>query len=181
MLKKLLVALLIGVCTTIACALPLPKDLIGYDSKEGQQLLVKSDHKQNFWQLSRFYVTQQNLTFCGIASSVMVLNALQVSPPFDPIYSPYKTFTQDNVFTEAVVKAVPFYKVRAMGITLNELAKLLAVFNLKTEVFYADQVSVEQFKKLAIQAVSDPKQAILVNFLRTELNQEGSGHISPLA
>lgn len=111
----------------------------------------------------------------------MVLNALQINPPFDPIYSPYTIFTQDNIFTAAVLKALPFYKVRAMGMTLHELAKLLAVFDLKTEIFYADQVSVEQFKKLAIQAVSDPKQAILVNFLRTQLQQRGDGHISPLA
>jgi hypothetical protein len=181
MSKRFWLALALSLVASLAGAIPLADNLINYDSPQGQQLFAESHYKQNFWQLSRFYTTQQNLTYCGIASSVMVLNALQIAPPFDPVYHPYKIFTQDNIFSAKVVKAAPFYKVRSIGMTLAELAEMLAGFELKAEVFYADQLSIEQFRRLAKQAVSEPNKAILVNYLRTKLNQQGGGHISPLA
>jgi hypothetical protein len=55
---------------------PLPKTLVSKESPQGQQLLNQSKSKQDFQPLSTHIETQKRPAYCGVASSVMVLNAL---------------------------------------------------------------------------------------------------------
>ena len=52
-------------------------------------------------------MTQKNRAYCGVASIVMVLNALEVEAPSTPEFEPFNTFTQDNVLNEATEQVLP--------------------------------------------------------------------------
>src|SRR5437764_12014426 len=72
--------------------LPLPPALIGLGSDAGGQLFLQSTARQAYWPLSMQFVTQKNQAFCGVATMVMVLNALGVSAPATPGIEPFTTF-----------------------------------------------------------------------------------------
>src|SRR4051812_33965317 len=76
----------------------LPPDLIALDSPEGERLLVEALAREDFFHLAETFVTQERPSYCGVASSVMVLNAL---PIIAPLAEPAPMFTQENLFNEA--------------------------------------------------------------------------------
>jgi Phytochelatin synthase len=80
-----------------AQTLPLPEQLTPLTSPEGQQLLQDSEGQADFIPLMSQFVTQINQAFCGIASMVMVLNALAVPAP-EALEWEREYFTQDNLF-----------------------------------------------------------------------------------
>jgi hypothetical protein len=57
---------------------PLPPDVIGLDTPEGEKLLSESDSKSDFAKLVSTFVTQERGSYCGVASAVTVLNALPI-------------------------------------------------------------------------------------------------------
>lgn len=61
----------------------LPKNLVAFSSDKGKQLFKEaliSGHMENYFQLAEQLTTQQELAYCGPASLIMCLNALQVDP-----------------------------------------------------------------------------------------------------
>ena len=58
--------------------LPLSENLTSLLSPEGQTLLQTSKAQTDYIPLMSQFVTQANGAFCGVASAVMVLNALEV-------------------------------------------------------------------------------------------------------
>ena len=52
--------------------------LVGWDTEEGQARLARSAHKADFFQLASNFQPQANPLYCGIASSVIVLNAMRL-------------------------------------------------------------------------------------------------------
>src|SRR5262245_30980167 len=108
--NRVLSVALLGFCINVgqlfAQTLSLPDNLIDLNSKQGSQILLHSESLQSYWPLGIHFETQKNQAFCGVASIVMVLNALGIPAPTTPEIEPYKTFTQENVFnaqTEAVL------------------------------------------------------------------------------
>ena len=71
--------------------LPLPEPLVSLNSDQGARLLLESEANRAYWPLSIQFVTQKNQAYCGVASLVMVLNALGVPPPSTPEFEPFKT------------------------------------------------------------------------------------------
>ena len=63
-------------------------------------MLLHSEARQSYWNLSVQFLTQKTQSFCGVASIVMVLNALGVPAPTTPEYRPYTVFTQENFFND---------------------------------------------------------------------------------
>jgi len=61
-----------------AQTLPLPEQLTSLNSSIGQSLLQTSAAQADFVPLMSQYVTQKNQAFCGIASTVMVLNSIGI-------------------------------------------------------------------------------------------------------
>ena len=80
----------------LACAAEGSK-LVYFDQPESARLFDQADVKGQFWRLARYFISQRIDTFCSVASSVMVLNALELPAPAEPAFDPYHTFTQDNV------------------------------------------------------------------------------------
>ena len=173
--------LALGAGSVAAQTLPLPQNLINLNSNEGAALLQDSEALQSYWPLSIQFVTQENQAFCGVATMVMVLNALGVPAPTTPEFDPYKTFTQENVFTPATEKVLPQETLRKMGMTLDQIGGFISTYGVKAEVRHASETSLEEFRTLARDNLGTPNRHVIVNYLRKSIGQEKGGHISPLA
>ncbi|NMG05447.1 phytochelatin synthase family protein [Brasilonema sp. UFV-L1] len=181
-LKTLIIGTVVAAGSVFAQTLTLPKNLIAFNSPEGEKLFVESQSREDFFPLSMQFVTQNNQAYCGVASIVMVLNGLQIPAPEVPEYSPYRVFTQENFFkNEATRKVLAPEVVSRMGMTLEQIGQLLGTYGVKVKVYHAADTNQQDFKKLVSENLKQPGNFVLVNYLRKEIGQEKGGHISPLA
>ena len=180
---RAIAVLAFGLCAGAAEAqtLSLPDNLIDLRSHQGEELLRESDAYAAFVPLSVNFVTQENQAFCGVASIVMVLNAMQLPAPAVPAYDPYHTFTQDNFFNEKTEAILPRETLAKQGMTLDQLGALLGTEPVKVEVHHAADSNLDDFRKTAREYLSREDQFVIVNYLRKAIGQEKGGHISPLA
>lgn len=155
----------------------LPPALIALDTPEGQRLFAEADARADFFSLADEYVTQKSGNFCGVASAVMVLNALQVRAPVEPeVGAPF--FTQDNFWNERA-KAVLSPSMMP-GMTLDQLADLLQCHPAKARAVHSSDTTLAAFRALAAKNLATPGDYIIVNYDRAGVGQETMGHISPL-
>ena len=184
-LRRLLAAASLGFALAAtgvrAETLPLPANLVDFRSPDGEKLLRESGPSEAFFPLIANFVTQKTLGHCGIASIVMVLNALQLPAPSVPEYKPYRIFTQDNFFSDATERILPVAVFMKQGTTLDQLGGLLALYPLKVEVHHAADTSLDAFRAGARDHLARKDHFVLVNYLRKAMGQEIGGHISPLA
>jgi Phytochelatin synthase len=165
-----------------AQTLPLSPNLIDFNSDEGKNLLIESKSREDFFPLSYQFVTQVNQAYCGVASSVMVLNGLAIPAPEAPQYKPFRVFTQENFFNnQATNSVVASDIVSKRGMTLQQLGGLLGSHGAKIKVYHASDISLSEFRKLASENLKQKGNFVIVNYLRKAIGQEKAGHISPLA
>jgi hypothetical protein len=164
-----------------AQTLALPETLIDLRSEAGERLLMESEAAEAFVPLSATFVTQKNQAYCGVASIVMVLNALQLPAPAVPEYDPYRTFTQDNVLDERTDAILPREVLARQGMTLDQLGALLAAHPVAVDVHHAADASLDAFRSSARDYLGRDGHFVIVNYLRKAIGQEIGGHISPLA
>jgi hypothetical protein len=158
---------------------PLPDNLIDLTSKAGQ-VLFKRDLNTNAMKLLSHFTTQRTTTYCGVASAVMILNSTSILQPADSAQNPYHYFNQDNFFNEKVQKIIPLTEVSKSGITLTKLSEAIQSYGLESKPYFADKLNLDEFRSILKNALLH-QQFIIVNFLRTELQQKGGGHHSPIA
>ncbi|MGX9116693.1 phytochelatin synthase family protein [Mesorhizobium sp. BHbsci] len=180
-IRLALFATLLASIEARAETLPLPANLIGAASDAGETLLIEADAREAYFPLAINFVTQKNQAFCGVASSVMVLNAIGVPAPPVPEYDPYNTFTQDNLLDARSEQVIPVETIKKQGMTLDELGGLLALQPVQVEVRHAADSSLDTFRKEARGYLATKRQFVIVNYLRKAMGQEKGGHISPLA
>lgn len=175
------VALALAAGAVHAETLLAPAPPISLLSDEGEQLLMQSTARRAYGPLSAQFVTQKNLSYCGVATLVMLLNAMEVPAPPVPELEPYRIFTQDNVLDARAAAVLSPQVLLAQGMTLDQFAALAEVQGVLVEVHHADASSVEQFRRLASAALARNKRHVVVNYRRAEVGQGKGGHISPLA
>ncbi len=142
--------------------------LIRWNSEEGKSRLISSKYKNDFYQLANFYQPQINPLYCGIASSVIVLNAMRVPensvPSQEPLEIkkpevwggdtiPFPSYSQltllnektDEVKHRKVINLENITKDNTNdesefdpGLTLAQLKSLLEVYNVDAVLNYAD-------------------------------------------
>ena len=166
---------------SFAQTLSLPETLIGASSDKGEALLIDADAREAYFPLVNSFVTQQNQAFCGVASTVMILNAMELPAPAVPAYDPYRTFTQDNLLTPETEKIIPLELIKKQGITVDQLAGLIGTFPVTVKLTHAADSSVDTFRTEARTALATPGHFVIINYLRKAIGQEKGGHISPLA
>jgi len=160
----------------------LPPNLIPLVSPEGRALLLEAEGQRAFLPLVSQFTTQQTQEFCGVASSVMVLNALGVPAPVDPPYEPYRYFTQEDFFSPETEAILPRSSTTCTGMTLDQLAAQLRVHGATTRVVHAEDGSVSQFRDDIRTAFSEDDTYVIMNYLGTAIGQtENFGHFSPIA
>src|SRR5271167_57159 len=161
--------------------LALPDNLAGFSTHDGEVYFAESDAREAYFPLASNFLTQKTQAYCGVASIVMVLNALGVPAPPVPEYTPYRTFTQDNVLNDQTDAVLPREVLARQGMTLDQIGGILATQPVKAEVHHASDSSADEFRKLASAYLGEPGHFVLVNYLRKAIGEEIGGHISPLA
>ncbi len=160
--------------------LALPAALVDLGSPQGTGFFAEAAAKSAYWPLADEFVTQKTQAFCGVASLVMVLNALRVPAPAVADYGPFTGFTQDNLFDPATEKIVSQSYIPTHGMTLDQVAAFARHYGAAATVVHASASSVERFREAAGTALGTPGRFVIVNYLRTALGQQRYGHISPL-
>jgi hypothetical protein len=178
-----LAAIMLGLLTATVHAqtLPLPDNLIDLRSDQGEQLLHDSVAFEAFIPLAANFVTQKTQAYCGVASMVMVLNAMQLPAPAVPEYDPYHTYTQDNLLNEQTDRILPREVLAKQGMTLDQLGGILAAQPVAVEVHHAADATLDSFRASARDYLGKEGRFVIINYLRKAIGQERGGHISPLA
>lgn len=111
----------------------------------------------------------------------MVLNALSIPAPAASELGNSHTFTQDNVFNDPMRQIRSPLELSFRGITLNQLGRFLASHSVKVNVHYSSDTTLDEFRNLVTKNLQEPDNFVVVNYLRRSINQQQSGHISPVA
>ena len=164
-----------------AQTLPLPQTLIDLRSAQGELFLFEARSHEAYFPISIVFVTQKNQAYCGVASIVMALNAIQAPAPTTPEYQPFHTFTQDNLLDDRTEAILPRAMLSRQGMTLDQLGQLLSLHNVTAEVHHAEEHGLEEFRKTASTYLATKDHFVIVNYLRKSMGQLVGGHISPLA
>ena len=102
--------------------LPLPHTAIAVDSAEGQKLLAESRFTADHRILVDHFVPQSRRAYCGVASSVIVVNAL---------LRPEPRLSQSTLFTDSVREVRTPLQVTFAGMTLDQLQAVLIASGLE--------------------------------------------------
>lgn len=156
-------------------------EVVYLDTDRGASLFDSAATKEHFWTLVRYFISEKFLTYCGIASGVTVLNSLGVDAPEDPQIYPYKMFTQDNLFTDAVLHHRRPVEVEKHGNTLEQLATILGTFPVEVDVHFAADLNPKSTRDLLVETLRHPDRRVIIDFNRKVLHQKGAGHFSPLS
>jgi hypothetical protein len=172
-----------GLITAAARAetLPLPDNLTDLSSEQGERFFLESGALTAYFPIAEHFVTQKTQAYCGVASIVMVLNALGTPAPSTPEYQPYRIFTQDNLLDEHSDAVLPRAVLARQGMTLDELGRLLALHPVSIEVHHAADGGLDAFRAAARDYLAAKDRFVIVNYLRKAIGQQTGGHISPLA
>ena len=181
LVRLLALALCLWTTGLSAQTLPLPDNLTDLNSEQGGKFFFESGALQNYFAVADNYVTQKTQAYCGVASIVMVLNALHTPAPTTPEYQPYHTFTQDNLLDEHTDAILPREVLARQGMTLDQLGALLGLHPATVEVHHAEDGGLDAFRASARDYLATKDHFVIVNYLRKAIGQERGGHISPLA
>lgn len=160
--------------------LALPPALVDLGSPAGNAFFAEAGAKAAYWPLADEFLTQKTQAFCGVASLVMVLNALHVPAPAVADYGPFTGFTQDNLFDPVTEKIVSQDYIPTHGMTLDQVGAFASHYGAGATVVHASASSADRFRSDAAAALATPGRFVIVNYLRTALGQQKYGHISPL-
>ncbi len=148
--------------------LPLPETLVAVDVPEGIALLEFAEHRADYPALSDAYQSQELGSYCGVASGAMVLSALGTAT------------RQADFFTRETDAVRTRFQVTFGGMSLGELAGLLAARGLVAQAMHGDELTVQEFREVVQRNLSTVGDYLLVNYQREALGQGRVGHISPL-
>jgi len=156
---------------------------IALDSEEGEKLLMGSTSRKDYLPLTMEFVSQDNAAYCGVASIVMVLNALDVPAPVASGFrGQSRFFTQNNVFDNPEARKILSPEaVSAKGMTLKQVTRFLQSYGLKAEAYYGSDIGLDEFRQKLVENVEQGNNFVLVNYLRSKIGQKTGGHISPVA
>jgi hypothetical protein len=146
--------------------------LVALDSVLGRSLLGEAV-TVDYAPLARHYQGQKALTYCGVASGVIALNALLG----EALHS------QETFLSPALATLVEEERVKEEGMTLGELGALLASHGARVTVHHAldGGLDAATFRTIADRNLARRNDFLIVNYLREALGQRSGGHFSPLA
>lgn len=175
-----------------------------WNSEAGLKKLEKSQFKNDFYQLLNFYQPQINPVFCSVASSVIILNALN----YGKIQSQkdleitkengakieYKLYSQNYFLNDETnkIKARDLIEAKARnknnsfdaGLTLDDLSKILSkIYQLRVVTNHINQFSeaeITKFRNDLKSILNDRENFIIANYDGTKLGQKINGHFSPI-
>ncbi len=182
-MKKLVLALLalvlaaaLGMVTYVGWLLypqqdprPLPQQLVALDSEEGRLRLDRATAAADYPALAAAFQPQALVSYCGVATSVTVLDALGTDT------------SQWSFFSTEANRVRSRMQVTFGGMSLPEFSGLLRSHGPSAVMIHASEASVESFRAAVRRNLSAPNDYLVVNYQREALGQDRVGHISPVA
>jgi len=150
--------------------LPLHPSLLAQTSTQAQAMERQLTDQADLSILRTNFQAQQYASYCGVASSVIVLKSLGIKP-----------LSQDDFFSPKTKNIHSAYSTFFGGMTLAQLGGLLHAHGAVADVFHAEDSTIEDFRRRAAKNLQQTGDFVLVNYLRKAIHQERGGHISPLA
>jgi glutathione gamma-glutamylcysteinyltransferase len=158
---------------------PLPEGLIPFSSPLGRDLFresLQAGDMEGYFPLAEQFHTQAEPAFCGLASLVVILNALAIDP--GRLWrGPWRWFSE-----ELLDCCQPLEQVRARGLTLDDFACLARCNGARVELRRPAAASLEDLRRdLHASCRSAEGPHLVAAYDRGVLGQTGSGHFSPVA
>jgi len=153
---------------------PLPAALVDAHSPAGEALLASSTYKADYASIADNFESQSRMAYCGVASSVIVLNALHHEQPQQ------SRLTQKTFFTDQTRQVMGQLDVAFGGMTLAQNGELLRAHGLEVTVTHAADSTLDNFRAIVQLNLVTAGDYVLVNYSRKPLGQDGGGHFSPL-
>ncbi|XP_039156076.1 glutathione gamma-glutamylcysteinyltransferase 1-like [Eucalyptus grandis] len=150
---------------------------IDFASDEGKKLFREAflaGTMVGFFKLICYFQTQSELTYCGLASLAMVLNALHIDPG-KTWKDPWRWFHESMLGCPEQLE-----KVKAEGISFWEVANLALDYGAEVEAFQTSQIDVKFFRRSVKECSSSDNRHLVSSYDRATLKQAGSGHFSPI-
>jgi len=148
---------------------PLPPALVSADSAAGAAFLRSATAIEDYEELSENFERQKLTSFCGVASSVVTLNALG------------RNMTQASLFNDQASEIRPIWQVALGGMTIDILAGILKANGASVDLHRANGSGLDAFRAAVQRNLATDDDYLLVNYQRQVLGQDAVGHISPLA
>ncbi len=180
--------------------------------KESKARFDSSQFKNDFYQLAQNFQPQINPLYCAVATSVIILNTIyendQVASQKElEIVKPkaygagnieFKTYSQITLLNDQTDKIKDREIINLQninqktendpkqfdpGLNLKNLADILKIYKLKTEISYienADSETMQKFRQLLKEVLVDDKKFLIVNFDGKVLGLKTNGHVSPI-
>lgn len=155
----------------------LPKPSIELSSSEGTLMFSESLQAGNakcFFRLMEQLHTQNEPEYCGLASLVTVLNALNIDP--------HRRWKGNwRFYSEELLECCePLTLFKEHGINLDKLTSLARCNGLEAQAHRASDSSLQEFRSAVQEASQVDSFSLVLAYSRKRLNQTGSGHYSPM-
>ncbi|CAH8469390.1 unnamed protein product [Heterobilharzia americana] len=157
---------------------PLPRHCISFSSSEGKRIFreaLLSGHMETYFCLASQFCTQEEPSYCGLASLVMVLNALGLDP--GRVWkSPWRWYH------ESMLTCCLPHDVLTKGITLDEFVRIARCYGLDVDLHrISHDSSLAHFRDVLVKMTSGSSEGYLVVcYSRSALGQTGTGHFAPI-
>lgn len=184
--------------------------LVAWDSPTGRDRLMRSEYKNDYFQLAHNFQPQANPLYCGIASSVIVLNSMRLPTGRVPNqkaievkvpevigggYLDYPSYSQLTFLGEKTESVKARVKIELKnqndpkekldpGLRLQNLHDVLEAYGARIQLHYADRKpdeGIEVFRSTLKKVLSDSTDFVIVNFHGKTMGAPSDGHISPVA
>ncbi|KAH8850267.1 Glutathione gamma-glutamylcysteinyltransferase 3 [Schistosoma japonicum] len=157
---------------------PLPRHCIPFSSPEGKRIFreaLLSGHMETYFCLASQFCTQEEPSYCGLASLVMVLNALGIDP--GRVWkSPWRWYH------ESMLTCCLPQDVLTKGITLDDFVRIARCYGLDVDLHrISSDTSLSHFRDIVMKMTSgSSKGYLVVCYSRSALGQTGTGHFAPV-
>lgn len=174
---------------------------VWWNSKEGRERLFQSEYANDFYTLAHLFERQIKPTYCGIASAVMVLNALRLrktslqletkldvhAPGNETI--PFNCYTQLTFFNHDTKQGKTCKQVEGkgnieeIGYTLDELAHTMRLLLLDVQTIKAQETgdkAIEKFRYDLMAYLNERGTFLIAQFDSQTVGRKGGGHFSPV-
>lgn len=166
-------------------------DMTPLQSAEGKQLLSDTVIQQIL--LLRIFSRQFENGYCGVQSAALLMSARhfggncpkQELETCDVSKIPYK---DTNMFSfSQTTDVLDEERLLKVGATFKQIRDLFQAHNIPVKMYHADDSSLEEFRKLAKEALSatDSSKGVMINYLYICKMKDNEvielGHFSPLA
>ncbi|MEM6498368.1 MAG: phytochelatin synthase family protein [Pseudomonadota bacterium] len=153
---------------------------VALDSEQGRRMLMESEGIAACLRLLEHFVTQDMPTYCGPASAAMALNAMGLKRPSLPTHPGYQLFTQASLFNSDFEPRPHRPSIEKRGASLAEFVSWFEPWGVHAEARYGNTLSLDALREVLHNGLHEEGAALVANYYRPCIGQQGYGHFSPI-